>query len=252
MIKREDLKVVTVKQIAKESFEMIVENEYISANAIPGQFLHLAVPGHTLRRPISIARTNVMDKTVTILFKTIGTGTEGLSRLRKDEQLDGLGPAGKGFPIDDLEPGASVLLLGGGIGIPPIYFLAQELKKRGIKVQIILGFQSKEFMFYEEEFTMLGNTFVVTNDGSYGYKGVVTDPIDEVESFERYYSCGPLPMLKAVQKTLTHKKGYISFEERMGCGIGACFACVLKTTDEKGYKKICQDGPVFSADEVVL
>ncbi|MEI3606701.1 dihydroorotate dehydrogenase electron transfer subunit [Pseudogracilibacillus sp. SE30717A] len=252
MIKKEILKVMSVKEIATDSYEMSLENEYISTHAVPGQFLHLSIPGHTLRRPISIASCNQMDKVVKVLFKTIGTGTKELSGYQSGEQLDGLGPIGHGFPIEDLKPNDSVLLIGGGIGIPPIYFLATALKERGIKLQFILGFQSKDFVFYEKEFNMLGETYIVTNDGSYGHRGLVTDLIPNVSSFDRYYACGPLPMLKAVKKTLAHKKGYISFEERMGCGVGACFACVLKTNDGIGYKKICQDGPVFAADEVII
>lgn len=252
MIKKEFMKVASVEKIAKDSYEMILENEYISTHAVPGQFIHIAVPGLTLRRPISIAAVDKQAHTITILFKTVGDGTEALSTYEKGNILDVLGPAGQGFPFDDLHGGSSILLIGGGIGVPPIYFLATELKKRHMNLQFILGFQSKEYLFYEKEFQALGETIIVTNDGSYGEKGFVTDVFDHVAPFERYYSCGPLPMLKAVKNQLKHKKGYLSFEERMGCGVGACFACVIPTNDQKGYKKICQDGPVFAADEVIL
>ena len=252
MIKKEWMKIVSVDKIAKDSYEMILENEYISTHAVPGQFLHIAVPGHTLRRPISIAAVDKQAHTTTILFKTVGSGTESLAIYEIGTELDVLGPAGKGFPVENLHEGASVLLIGGGIGVPPIYFLATELKKRGITLQFILGFQSQAYMFYEKKFQELGETIIVTDDGSYGEKGFVTDVIGQVAPFDRYYSCGPLPMLKTVKNKLPHIEGYLSFEERMGCGVGACFACVVPTNDQKGYKKICQDGPVFAADEVIL
>src|SRR5690625_1611367 len=136
--------------------------------------------------------------------------------------------------------------------IPPLYFLALKLHKQGIPLQFILGFQSKEYMFYEKQFQTLGKTYIVTNDGSYGHQGFVTDIIEEVNPFDRYYSCGPLPMLQAVKNKLASKEGYLSFEERMGCGVGACYACVIPTDDASGYKKICHDGPVFAASEVIL
>lgn len=252
MIKKEVMQVNSINKIAKDSLEMILKNEFISHHAVPGQFLHIAVPGHTLRRPISIAAVNREEHTVTILFKVIGKGTETLATVTSGTEIDVLGPCGNGFPMEDLKPNSSVLLIGGGIGIPPLYFLATELNKRGIQLQFILGFQSKEYLFYEKEFQALGKTHVVTNDGSYGLKGFVTDMIHQADPFERYYSCGPLPMLQAVRKQLENNEGYLSFEERMGCGVGACFACVIPTHSEAGYKKICQDGPVFAANEVIL
>lgn len=252
MIKKESMEIISIQPIAKDSIEMKLRNSYISKNAIPGQFLHIAVPGHTLRRPISIAAVDENEQTVTILFKVVGDGTTRLAALRAGERIDVLGPNGNGFPINDLQPSQTVLLIGGGIGVPPLYFLAMELNKRGINLQFILGFQSKEFMFYEKEFEALGETYIVTNDGSYGNKGLVTDSIEHVAPFDRYYSCGPYPMLEAVKRQLGHKEGYLSFEERMGCGIGACYACVVPMNDKYGYKKICHDGPVFAANEVIL
>lgn len=246
------MKIVSKNQIAKETVEMVLENDIISEQAKPGQFLHISVAGHTLRRPISIAHIDRQNKTVTILFKIIGSGTETLAKYQVGDYLDVLGPnGGNGFPTD-LSQEESVLLIGGGIGVPPLYCLARELHQKGVKIQAILGFQSKEYMFYEEKFNDLGKTFIVTNDGSYGEKGLVTDMIEQVEDFDRYYSCGPLPMLRAVKETIHDKPGFLSFEERMACGIGACFSCVIHTDTETGYKKICQDGPVFAANEVML
>lgn len=252
MRKIEMMEVVSAKSIAKETMELTLYNEHISETAKPGQFLHISVPGHTLRRPISIAHVDKRAKKVKILFKIIGSGTKKLASFQQGERLDVLGPNGSGFPIENIEPEASVLLVGGGIGVPPLYFLARELKEKNVSLQIILGFQAKEYMFYEREFQELGTTFIVTNDGSYGEKGLVTDLFERLAPFSRYYSCGPLPMLKAVKNELISKEGYLSFEERMGCGVGACYACVVPTFDETGYKKICSDGPVFKANEVNL
>jgi len=252
MIKKEMMDVVATKTIAKDTIEMTLKNDHISQYAIPGQFLHIALPGHVLRRPISIAALNQANQTVKILFKVVGDGTEKLASIKEGEQIDALGPNGNGFPIDDLKQSQSVLLIGGGIGVPPLHFLAAELNKRGIKLQFILGFQSKEYMFYEKEFQKMGQTFIVTNDGSYGQKGLVTGIVEQTEPFDRYYSCGPLPMLQAVKRQLDGKEGYLSFEERMGCGIGACYGCVIQTNTASGYKKICHEGPVLAANEVIL
>lgn len=249
MIKKESLEVVSSREIAKDTIEMVLKNAYISKYAMPGQFLHISVVGHTLRRPISIAAVNQKEQLITILFKVIGSGTRALAAYPVGSDIDALGPSGNGFPMDDLMDNQRVLLIGGGIGVPPLYYLGTALKKRGIEIQAIIGFQSKEYVFYEEAFKQLGETYVVTNDGTYGYKGYVTDVADEIQTFDRYYSCGPAPMLQAVTKKFPNKVGYISFEERMGCGVGACLACVVKTRDA-GYKKICQDGPVFAANEV--
>lgn len=252
MIKQEAMEVISSTRIAKDTIEMVLNNSYISNKAVPGQFLHISVVGHTLRRPISIAAVNQVENTVTILFKIIGSGTEALANYQVGSSINVLGPSGNGFSIAELTKEDSVLLIGGGIGVPPLYYLGTVLKEQGVNVQAVLGFQSKEYVFYEEDFKALGDTLVVTNDGSYGHEGYVTDVVDELDEFDSYYSCGPAPMLQAVTKTFPNKKGFISFEERMGCGVGACFACVIETKDEAGYKKICQDGPVFAASEVSL
>lgn len=252
MIKKESMKIISTNVIAKETVEMVLHNEYISENAAPGQFLHISVSGCMLRRPLSIAAVDRTAKTVTILFKIIGKGTKRLSGYVAGETIDVLGPAGNGFPLKKLPKNDKVLLIGGGIGVPPLYFLGCTLKELGYDVQAVIGFQSKDFVFYEERFKKLGETIVVTNDGSYGEKGFVTDMVDKIVPFDRYYSCGPAPMLKAVTNTFKGKEGYLSFEERMGCGVGACYACIIPTNDGSNYKKICQDGPVFRAEEVSL
>ncbi|WP_068672454.1 dihydroorotate dehydrogenase electron transfer subunit [Oceanobacillus sp. Castelsardo] len=251
MIRKESMKIVSTKEIAKETVEMVLKNSYISENAIPGQFLHILLDGHTLRRPISIADVDKENEMVTILFKKLGFGTEKLSESKVGDVLNVLGPSGNGFEIS-LEGIHTVLLIGGGIGVPPMYYLGKSLAKQNMNVISVLGFQSKEHVFYEERFQQFSKTYVVTNDGSYGDKGFVTNVIPKVGEFDRFYSCGPLPMLKAITNELFEKEGFISLEERMGCGVGACFACVVPTNTEKGYKKICSDGPVFDAREVIL
>lgn len=239
------------ESIALDTIEMVLETEYISTHAIPGQFIHILIDGHTLRRPISIADVDKNLKTITILFKAVGSGTVELAKYEPGHSLDILGPNGNGFTLQN-NSDETILLLGGGIGVPPMYYLGKTLKEQGKNVKIILGFQTKSNVFYEQKFNEIGQTFVVTDDGSYGDKGYVTDILSKVGDFNRYYACGPLAMLKAVTTKMEGKPGYISLEERMACGVGACFACVIQTKADKGYKKICSDGPVFEAREVLL
>lgn len=249
LMRKETLFITSVQKIAHETFEMKMKNRYISQKATPGQFLHVSVQNFTLRRPLSIAAIDHEREQVTIIFKAFGPGTKALSTYRPGMLLDAIGPIGNGFPLKPLK---KALLIGGGVGIPPLYFLGKELVKQGIDLTVLLGFQNKESIFYDDEFQQMGKMRVATNDGSYGHHGYVTDLLKEVEDYEQYYACGPLPMLKAVQTQLADKKGYLSLEERMGCGVGACLACVVPTDENGGYQKICQDGPVFQAEEIIL
>lgn len=244
-----EMKLVQTRLIAKDTVEMKLEDDYITQVAKPGQFIYLALPHFMLRRPISIADINKESKQLTILFKILGKGTAELAASQPGIGIDVLGPNGNGFP-ETTEPSTKALLIGGGIGVPPLYYLGKQLRNNGILVTSILGFQTKEHVFYENEFRQLGETIVVTDDGSYGEKGFVTDMLNSVSHFDTYYACGPTGMLRALTELLQEVKGYISLEERMGCGIGACAACVVAT--EQGYQKICHDGPVFSAKEVIL
>lgn len=252
MIKKLQTEIISTNEIALDTFEFILKSEYISKHALPGQFLHIKVDGYTLRRPVSIASVNKDENTVTILFKIFGEGTDELATYQKGMTLDALGPTGNGFNLEKAKKDKTALLIGGGIGVPPVYFLAKILTELGVKVISVLGFQEKDQVFYENKFRQLGETIVVTNDGSYGEKGFVTDVLNQITDFDTFYSCGPKPMLKAVSNALEGYIGYISFEERMGCGVGACYACVLPTKDDEGYKKICSDGPVFAVKEVIL
>jgi len=252
MIKKEIMQIVSSNRIALDTFEMVLKNAYISSTAQPGQFLHISLPGHTLRRPISIANVDRQAETVTAIFKILGEGTKNLSYCKAGETLDVLGPGGNGFNLEN-EPGSRIVLIGGGIGVPPLYYLGKQLAEKGMEIVSVLGFQNKESVFYEERFKEFGEVHIATDNGSYGTKGFVTDVVTNVGPIDRYYTVGPIPMLRAVTQKLAGVQGYISLEERMGCGIGACFACVIPLKgEEHGYKKICSDGPVFHANEVAL
>lgn len=251
MMKKRELLIQNSTMIAKDTYEMVLKNKELSQMIEPGQFLHISVPNYTLRRPISVADINVNLGTITIVFKVLGEGTEALAKIDIGEYIDVLGPLGKGFDLDQKE-NSTVLLIGGGVGVPPLHYLGRLLADKNITVKTILGYQTSDSVFYEDEFNKFSETYITTDDGSFGNKGFVTDIIDQVGEFDCYYSCGPLGMLQAVTKKLVDKKGFVSLEERMGCGVGACFACVIKTDDQGGYKKVCKDGPVFSAEEVNL
>ena len=177
-----------------------------------------------------------------------------LSELQPGMNVDILGPLGNGFPVKEVSIGDTALLVGGGIGVPPLYELSNQLVEIGVKVIHVLGFQTASAVFYEEEFLKNGETYVTTVDGSYGRKGFVTDIMKELQ-FDCIYTCGPTPMLRAIEQNYSHKKLFLSLEERMGCGIGACFACVCKKKDDPtgvSYKKVCSDGPVFRSGEVLI
>ncbi|WP_033829279.1 dihydroorotate dehydrogenase electron transfer subunit [Bacillus andreraoultii] len=256
----ETMKVVSHKEIALNIYELILKGELVSQIERPGQFVHVKIgdgtsllDGPLLRRPISIANINLPNSEMSLIYRANGKGTTMLSRKDIGDEINVLGPLGNGFPIDNIEVGKVALLVGGGIGVPPLYELSKQLVKKGIQVIHVLGFQTKDDVFLYEAFQKLGETFVATEDGSFGTKGLVTDVIKEkVQVFDRIYSCGPTPMLKALEDTFHDKEVYISLEERMSCGIGACFACVKKTSDGQGYRKVCSDGPVFLAGEVIL
>ena len=257
MIRNERMTVVHQAKIAHNIFELTLQGELVQEMA-PGQFVHVRV-GESfeplLRRPISIANINNETKEFTMIYRAEGRGTELLSKKQAGDTVDVLGPIGNGFPVDAVQPGGTALLVGGGIGVPPLHELAKQLNARGVRTIHVLGFQSENVTFYEEEFSKLGDTYYVTADGTKGTKGFVTNLLDELQpEFDVFYSCGPLPMLKALEAQFPDKPGYLSFEERMACGIGACFACVCNTTEkhEKDYVKVCSDGPVFPKGVVAL
>ena len=214
-----------------------------SAITAPGQFVNILLEGKFLRRPISVCDYNAT--TLTIIYKVVGKGTAQMQSMISGDRLDILTGLGNGYDLTCA--GDAPLLIGGGVGVPPMYNLAKKLIALGKKVSVILGFNTKSEIFYEEEFKALGcDVTVTTVDGSYGVKGFVTNALPE--NYTHFYTCGPEPMLKAVFKA-TATSGQMSFEERMGCGFGACMGCSCKTLT--GYKRICKDGPVMRKEELL-
>ncbi|MBG9445384.1 dihydroorotate dehydrogenase [Cytobacillus firmus] len=259
MIRQEQCKVISQIKLAENIYELTLQGELVHEMKEPGQFVHLKISeGYDpmLRRPISIAEISPDESQFKMIYRAEGRGTALLSEKKPGDYTDVLGPLGNGFPISEAGRGETALLVGGGIGVPPLYELSNQLLNRGVKVIHVLGFQSAGAVFYEEKFSRLGETYLATVDGSAGMKGFVTDVINRLNiDFDILYSCGPTPMLKALENQFPHKKVFLSLEERMGCGIGACFACVCHTGDDPegySYKKVCSDGPVFKAGEVVL
>ncbi len=214
-----------------------------SAITAPGQFVNIQLSGKFLRRPISVC--DYSDESLTIIYKVVGSGTEQMAAMAPGEKLDILTGLGNGYDLT--LSGDHPVLLGGGVGVPPMYRLAGDLKSQGKEVTVILGFNTRSEIFYEEEFKALGcKTYVTTADGSYGIKGFVTDALPE--GYTYFYTCGPEPMLKAVYQA-TNTSGQMSFEERMGCGFGACMGCSCQTLT--GYKRICKEGPVMKKEETL-
>ena len=211
---------------------------------VSGQFVNILLDGFYLRRPISVCdRENGL---LTIIYKVVGKGTERMSEMKEGAVLDVLTGLGNGYDLSDA--GEAPLLIGGGVGVPPMYLLAKDLVAQGKKISVILGFNTKDEIFYEDEFRALGaDVKVTTVDGSYGIKGFVTDAMKEID-YSYFYTCGPEPMLKAVWNA-SKTGGQFSFEERMGCGFGACMGCSCKTLT--GNKRICKDGPVLRKEEIL-
>ncbi|KEO82034.1 dihydroorotate dehydrogenase electron transfer subunit [Tumebacillus flagellatus] len=223
----------------------------------PGQFLHIRVTDgvdHLLRRPISLCKVDGGRKALGVAYRVGGKGTKLLAGKNVGDTLDVLGPLGKGFKLHEGDRHA--ILVGGGIGVPPMVELADQLHRNGVKVTAIVGFQSKSVAILIDDLKQYGDVLVSTNDGSLGRQGFVTDYMTDelLASADRFYACGPTPMLRAVQAKMEGRvAGYLSLEERMGCGIGACMACVTScrlADGSIGYKKVCKDGPVFPAPEV--
>ena len=233
--------------IAKNVYRMQLGGD--TMGILPGQFVNIRVEGQFLRRPMSvcnITEAKGTDGVLTIIYKVVGVGTEAMRHLPVGTQLDVLTVLGNGYDLS--KAGDQPLLVGGGVGVPPMYMLARQLREMGKAVRVILGFNTKDEVFYEEEFRALGcDVTVTTVDGSHGVKGFVTNAVDGTQSY--YYTCGPLPMIKAlIQAAGTH--GEVSMEERMGCGFGACMGCTIQTT--QGPKRVCKEGPVFAAEELIL
>ena len=224
-------------------YKMVLSGD-TSAITASGQFVNIQLSGMFLRRPISVCDYDA--QTLTIVYKVVGKGTEAMSTMVPGQELDILTGLGNGYDLS--LSGQKPVLLGGGVGVPPMYNLAKKLLLENKEVTVILGFNTKSEIFYEAEFQALGcKVIVATADGSYGVKGFATTPLADID-YTYFYTCGPEPMLKAVYKA-TATSGQMSFEERMGCGFGACMGCSCKTLT--GYKRICKEGPVMKKEEIL-
>ena len=229
------------EKIAKDVFKLVLSGD--TGGIRPGQFVDVAIESLFLRRPLSVC--DAENGELTLIYKTVGKGTEALSEYKAGKKLDVLTCLGNGYDVSF--SGDTPLLIGGGVGVPPLFMLAKTLAGEGKKVKAILGFNTKDDVFYEDEFRKAGcEVEVATVDGSYGKKGFVTSLMDCRYSY--VYSCGPKPMLKAVY-TQMKTGGQFSLEERMGCGFGACMGCSVKTPT--GYKRLCKDGPVLFKEEII-
>ena len=230
-------------ELAPNVFRMVLKGD-TSALLSPGQFVNIKIDGLYLRRPISVSDYD--RETITLIYKVVGKGTEKLAEMVAGDKLDLLVGLGNGFNAEN--DCKNPLVIGGGVGIPPLYGLCKELIKFGKKPTVILGFNTKNEVFYEEVFKLLGiDVYVTTVDGSYGIKGFVTDAMKDLE-YDYFYTCGPMPMFRAIESTVKTSDQY-SFEERMGCGFVACMGCTCET--KYGNKRICKDGPVLEREEIV-
>ena len=235
--------IVSNSALTDSVYKMVLAGD-TSAITAPGQFVNIKLEGMFLRRPISVCDYD--EKTLTIVYKVVGKGTKAMSSMASGTELNILTGLGNGYDLT--LSGNAPVLMGGGVGVPPMYNLAKKLRAEGKKVSVILGFNTKNEIFYEDEFKSLGcDVTVTTVDGSYGTKGFVTTPLAAMD-YTYFYTCGPEPMLKAVYKATT-TSGQMSFEERMGCGFGACMGCSCKTLT--GYKRICKEGPVMKKEEIL-
>ena len=235
--------IVSNEALTDSVYKMVLAGD-TSAITAAGQFVNIQLEGKFLRRPISVC--DYSDETLTIVYKVVGKGTEQMSNMCAGEKLDILTGLGNGYDLS--LSGDKPVLLGGGVGVPPMYNLAKKLLDQGKTVTVILGFNTKSEVFYEEAFKALGcKVIVATADGSHGVQGFATTPLADID-YTYFYTCGPEPMLKAVYKA-TNTSGQMSFEERMGCGFGACMGCSCKTLT--GYKRICKEGPVMKKEEIL-
>ena len=242
-MKQSIFKITSNEKIARDIFKMTLAGD-TSAITAPGQFVNIKLDGFFLRRPISVC--DCVGENLTLIYKTVGNGTEQMSRMAAGDELDLLTGLGNGY--DTKISGGSPLLVGGGVGVPPMYMLCRELISEGKNVTVVLGFNSKDDVFYENEFRALGaDVHIATADGTYGTKGFVTDVIKDMQ-YTFFYTCGPEPMFRAMHKIMK-TPGQYSFEERMGCGFGACMGCSCKTLT--GNKRICKEGPVMESEEII-
>lgn len=255
MRKQEKMSIVSQQRIARDVFEIVLKGDLISTMLQAGQFVNVKTGdgGLILRRPISICSIDYEKSELTLIYRACGAGTKELSQKISGEYVDILGPLGTGFDIDKIQADETVMLVGGGIGVPPMYETARRLSDRGNKVIVVLGFASKADVFYEEKFRKLTDVYVATMDGSYGFGGHVVQLIQAKElEFDWILGCGPHVMLHSIANEYGGlKKGFLSFEERMACGIGACYACICEMKDGS-RTRVCKEGPVYDMSEVLI
>lgn len=251
------LTVTDTARIAHGIWQLTLTGTFPYDTVQPGQFLMIRIGAgleHVLRRPVSIAA--VTENSLAIVFRVVGKGTQWLSERKAGDGLDVLGPLGTGFPLPPAK--ARVLIVGGGIGAPPLYFLAERVQPLSDRLDVALGFQTQADSFWVDRFAVLGNLKLATDDGSLGLKGTVIDAVESLAAdglkWDYVYACGPIPMLKVVKQCFASQEvqGYVSLEERMACGVGACYGCVCQTGGGSGTRRVCADGPVFDWNGVVL
>ncbi|WP_439709961.1 dihydroorotate dehydrogenase electron transfer subunit [Streptococcus ruminantium] len=257
MILKEQMMIVEQVQLAPRIFAMTLKGNMVREMKM-GQFIHIRVPDDSmlLRRPISISEIDVENSQCRIIYRVEGQGTNVFSKMVSGQNLDVMGPLGKGFDTDFLKEGDHILLIGGGIGVPPLIEVAKRAVHRGAKVTSVIGFATKEAVILEEKLGRYGQVYVTTDDGSYGKKGNVASVVNHLsEGFAAIYSCGAPAMMKYVdQRFQDHPHAYVSLEARMACGMGACYACVVKPKQglEHENKRVCKEGPVFATGSLNL
>ncbi|CAM3443619.1 dihydroorotate dehydrogenase electron transfer subunit [Erysipelothrix sp. HDW6B] len=246
-----DIRIVQNQEIAHNIYEMILESKELAETSKAGQFLHLKLhdQAKTLRRPISIASIDKEHHRIVILYRVVGQGTLEMSTYTHGDSINVMGPLGNGFDTSSIKKDSKVLIIGGGIGVAPLYELAKQVSTMTNNVTMCFGFTTHSDIYYEDVFKQFGHVIYTTNDGTYGQQGYALDALNNKESFDMIYACGPHAMNVAIQNRFKHHQNlFLSLEERMACGMGACYGC--ETKDKK--HRVCKDGPVFNAKEIQL
>lgn len=259
-MKQEMMLIESQIELSPRIFELTLKGELVNQMETSGQFLHIRVPQSDLllRRPISLAEVNRENGTCKVIYRVDGCGTRAISELTKGEKIDVLGPLGNGFNTDFVQEQDVIFVIGGGIGIPPLYELGKRLKAQKAKLVFLQGFGTKEACFYKQEFSELGMLMIATDDGSYGYKGhtghLIEKALKVYPNPAGVFACGPTGLLRTVESSFeNHPHVYLSMEERMACGVGACYACVCQSKEDPTVnKKVCDEGPVFKSGEVII
>ncbi len=257
MILKEEMTVISQRQLAPSIFEMVLSGQMVQEMKA-GQFLHIRIPDNSmlLRRPISICRIDKELGQAVIVYRIEGKGTAVLAQLEAGSQLDCMGPQGNGFDLSGLKAGQRALLIGGGIGVPPLFELAKALAEKNVQTEVIMGFATRDAVILEEEMRPYAKVSVTTDDGSYGQAGTVSVLVDQLtDAPDAVYACGAPGMLRYIDRQFAqHPKAFLSLEARMACGMGACYACVVhpKGADESSSQRVCEEGPVFAAGSLEL